>query len=282
MGSNQGGENGNEPLAAFRQNHPHVSAAALQQAGRETPPEESNVAARAQDSQYAPENNKIDGYCGSKIHQKNGAMYLLPGHQTTMIPTMSGNLVPNPSSTTAVGGTNAVGNVDFSQVAFPFTYPPSDAVATLTVIPSNGRRRANKKVADVLRSHQVPTKSHKAQPSASTGQFTSMYRGVTRHRLTGRYEAHFWDSSYKRENVVGGSWKIYLSSAAVESFSVCIMPAALPLTLPIPTIVLQGKNKRSRGRQVYLGGYSDEEAAARTYDRAAIAFLGKKACTNVS
>lgn len=34
--------------------------------------------------------------------------------------------------------------------------------------------------------------------------FTSAYRGVTRHRLTGRYEAHYWDSSYVRPNVV--SW----------------------------------------------------------------------------
>ncbi|XVF69673.1 hypothetical protein PTKIN_Ptkin11bG0100500 [Pterospermum kingtungense] len=31
------------------------------------------------------------------------------------------------------------------------------------------------------------------------GQRTSMYRGVTRHRWTGRYEAHLWDNSCKRE-----------------------------------------------------------------------------------
>ncbi|KAG7993377.1 hypothetical protein I3843_01G001100 [Carya illinoinensis] len=31
------------------------------------------------------------------------------------------------------------------------------------------------------------------------GQRTSQYRGVTRHRWTGRYEAHLWDNSYKKE-----------------------------------------------------------------------------------
>ncbi|KAH9664038.1 AP2-like ethylene-responsive transcription factor CRL5 [Citrus sinensis] len=31
------------------------------------------------------------------------------------------------------------------------------------------------------------------------GQRTSQYRGVTRHRWTGRYEAHLWDNSCKKE-----------------------------------------------------------------------------------
>ncbi|KAG8066502.1 hypothetical protein GUJ93_ZPchr0004g39214 [Zizania palustris] len=33
----------------------------------------------------------------------------------------------------------------------------------------------------------------------SFGQRTSIYRGVTRHRWTGRYEAHLWDNSCRRE-----------------------------------------------------------------------------------
>ncbi|KAL4385944.1 hypothetical protein GQ457_09G011010 [Hibiscus cannabinus] len=35
--------------------------------------------------------------------------------------------------------------------------------------------------------------------SDSFGQRTSIYRGVTRHRWTGRYEAHLWDNSCRRE-----------------------------------------------------------------------------------
>ncbi|XVE86873.1 hypothetical protein DITRI_Ditri18aG0070600 [Diplodiscus trichospermus] len=34
---------------------------------------------------------------------------------------------------------------------------------------------------------------------ATLGQRTSIYRGVTRHRWTGRYEAHLWDNSSRRE-----------------------------------------------------------------------------------
>ncbi|XVE98772.1 hypothetical protein REPUB_Repub03eG0137700 [Reevesia pubescens] len=59
------------------------------------------------------------------------------------------------------------------------------------------------------------THSHKQQPQQQQqvataepapkravdtfGQRTSIYRGVTKHRWTGRYEAHLWDNSCKRE-----------------------------------------------------------------------------------
>ncbi|WOL19735.1 hypothetical protein Cni_G28537 [Canna indica] len=42
-----------------------------------------------------------------------------------------------------------------------------------------------------------PAESRKAVDSF--GQRTSIYRGVTRHRWTGRYEAHLWDNSCRRE-----------------------------------------------------------------------------------
>ncbi|KAK1418380.1 hypothetical protein QVD17_27524 [Tagetes erecta] len=37
------------------------------------------------------------------------------------------------------------------------------------------------------------------KPVDSFGQRTSIYRGVTRHRWTGRYEAHLWDNTCRRE-----------------------------------------------------------------------------------
>ena len=43
----------------------------------------------------------------------------------------------------------------------------------------------------------------------------------------------------------------------------------------------QGKGGRSRGKQVYLGGWENENAAARAYDLAAIAFWHSDAVLNV-
>nr|AYQ58312.1 WRI1 [Persea americana] len=78
----------------------------------------------------------------------------------------------------------------------------------------------------------------KSQFGANPGRRSSVYRGVTRHRWTGRYEAHLWDKS---------SWN------------------------PV-------QNKK--GRQVYLGAYDDEEAAAHTYDLAALKYWGPDTILN--
>ncbi|KAL6194448.1 hypothetical protein ACLB2K_035532 [Fragaria x ananassa] len=44
------------------------------------------------------------------------------------------------------------------------------------------------------------TETSTAKKTVDTfGQRTSIYRGVTRHRWTGRYEAHLWDNSCRRE-----------------------------------------------------------------------------------
>lgn len=42
------------------------------------------------------------------------------------------------------------------------------------------------------------------------GQRTSIYRGVTRHRWTGRYEAHLWDNSCRRQGQSRKGRQVYL------------------------------------------------------------------------
>jgi AP2-like factor (ANT lineage) len=77
----------------------------------------------------------------------------------------------------------------------------------------------------------LPSATH-AQVEAATSDGmpprSSSYRGVTRHRWTGRYEAHLWDSSSQRVSTTKG---------------------------------------RTKGKQVYLGGYESETTAAKAYDR---------------
>ncbi|CAL1358650.1 unnamed protein product [Linum trigynum] len=81
-------------------------------------------------------------------------------------------------------------------------------------------------------------RTRRTVPRDSPPQRSSIYRGVTRHRWTGRYEAHLWDKNCWNET----------------------------------------QNKK--GRQVYLGAYDDEEAAAHAYDLAALKYWGPETILN--
>ncbi|VAI37194.1 unnamed protein product [Triticum turgidum subsp. durum] len=48
------------------------------------------------------------------------------------------------------------------------------------------------------------------------GQRTSKYRGVTRHRWTGRYEAHLWDNSCRKEGQTRKGRQVYLGGYDME------------------------------------------------------------------
>ncbi|XP_062232904.1 uncharacterized protein LOC133930278 [Phragmites australis] len=74
--------------------------------------------------------------------------------------------------------------------------------------------------------------------SNNAAKRSSRFRGVSRHRWTGRFEAHLWDK---------GTWN--------------------------PT-------QKKKGKQVYLGAYNEEEAAARAYDLAALKYWGPSTYTN--
>lgn len=85
---------------------------------------------------------------------------------------------------------------------------------------------------------ETTRRTRKTVTRESPQQRSSIYRGVTRHRWTGRYEAHLWDKNCWNES----------------------------------------QNKK--GRQVYLGAYDDEAAAAHAYDLAALKYWGHHTVLN--
>ncbi|GAV70070.1 AP2 domain-containing protein, partial [Cephalotus follicularis] len=56
----------------------------------------------------------------------------------------------------------------------------------------------------------VPSDCTNKKVADTFGQRTSIYRGVTRHRWTGRYEAHLWDNSCRREGQARKGRQVYL------------------------------------------------------------------------
>ncbi|WJX60605.1 hypothetical protein P8452_45795 [Trifolium repens] len=56
----------------------------------------------------------------------------------------------------------------------------------------------------------------KKNQNQTFGQRTSQYRGVTRHRWTGRYEAHLWDNSCKKEGQARKGKQVYLGGYDME------------------------------------------------------------------
>ncbi|RLN16903.1 AP2-like ethylene-responsive transcription factor ANT isoform X4 [Panicum miliaceum] len=116
---------------------------------------------------------------GGGGYDVNGAGAILPvqGH-------------PHPLALSMSSGTGSQSSCVTKQVgAHPHAH--ADAVAEYIAMDGSKKRGGSGAL------QKQPTVHRKSIDTF--GQRTSQYRGVTRHRWTGRYEAHLWDNSCKKE-----------------------------------------------------------------------------------
>ncbi|KAL6660030.1 hypothetical protein ACP70R_002152 [Stipagrostis hirtigluma subsp. patula] len=158
------------------------------------------------------------------------------------------------------------------------------------------------------------------KPAQTFGQRTSQFRGVTRHRWTGRYEAHLWDNTCRKEGQTRKGRQVYLGGydkeeKAARAYDLAALKYWGPSThinFPLSTYEKELEEMKHMSRQefiahlrrpqeqqhhqhgrwqarigrvagnkdLYLGTFSTQEAAAEAYDIAAIKFRGLNAVTN--
>ncbi|XP_023872648.1 AP2-like ethylene-responsive transcription factor ANT [Quercus suber] len=127
---------------------------------------------------------------------------------------MNGNIVDDNG---ASGSVNAMGCGDLQSLSLSMspgsqsscvTAPRQISPAGTECVAMETKKRGPGKVG-----HKQPVH----RKSIDTfGQRTSQYRGVTRHRWTGRYEAHLWDNSCKKEGQTRKGRQVYLGGYDME------------------------------------------------------------------
>ncbi|XP_074365943.1 AP2-like ethylene-responsive transcription factor ANT [Apium graveolens] len=107
-------------------------------------------------------------------------------------------------------------------------------------------------------SAKMGTKQPAHRKSIDTfGKRTSQYRGVTRHRWTGRYEAHLWDNSCKKEGQTrkgrqGGYDMEEKAARAYDCAALKYWGSQTHINFPLESYQQQLEDMKSMSRQEYI------------------------------
>eukprot|EP00249_Psilotum_nudum_P006894 c20143_g1_i1 orf=194-2578(+) len=123
---------------------------------------------------------------------------------------------------------------------------------TCDVIPAESRKRSLCKLGN---RESAPRKS-----LDTFGQRTSQYRGVTRHRWTGRYEAHLWDNSCRKEGQTRKGRQVYLGGydkedKAARAYDLAALKYWGPTThinFPLTTYEKELEEMKTMSRQEFV------------------------------
>nr|QNI23749.1 AP2/ERF transcription factor [Camptotheca acuminata] len=101
-------------------------------------------------------------------------------------------------------------------------------------------------------------RTHKTVPRESPSQRSSMYRGVTRHRWTGRYEAHLWDKdcwneSQKRKGRQGAYDEEQAAARAYDLAALKYWREDTILNFPLSMYEEELKEMDGQSKEEYIG-----------------------------
>uniref|UniRef100_A0A0D9XDW0 AP2/ERF domain-containing protein n=1 Tax=Leersia perrieri TaxID=77586 RepID=A0A0D9XDW0_9ORYZ len=103
-----------------------------------------------------------------------------------------------------------------------------------------------------------PKRTRKSVPRESPSQRSSVYRGVTRHRWTGRFEAHLWDKNSWNEsqNKKGKQGAYDDEEAAARAYDLAALKYWGPdtiLNFPLSAYEDELKEMEGQSREEYIG-----------------------------
>ncbi|CAK9171390.1 unnamed protein product [Ilex paraguariensis] len=121
----------------------------------------------------------------------------------------------------------------------------------------NQKRNANDSNSNAYPLKKVK-RTRKTVPRDSPPQRSSIYRGVTRHRWTGRYEAHLWDKNCWNEsqNKKGRQGAYNDEDAAAHAYDLAALKywgQDTILNFPLSTYLNELKEMEGQSREEYIG-----------------------------